>query len=170
LRPNSTQQTFSDVYSDLVARPRSWLKLESLLRVDPNNGDLSMSFNTLTFEPNNVWNWSISHYYLKDDFRPVPTALGEGSDLISSSFFWRLNENWGLRAMQHYDLRQGRMQEQAYTIYRDLRSWTAALTFRLRQNVGGPEDFAIAFTFSLKARPRYGVGGDVVRPYSLLGL
>ena len=170
LRPNSTQKTFGDLFSDLSARPRSWLKLESLTRFDLDSGNARLAFHTVTFEPNNVWSWSIGHFYLRDDFRPVPTALGEGNDLISSSLFYRLNENWGLRATHHYEARDGRLEEQDYTVYRDLRSWTGALTFRLRENVGGPEDFTIAFTFSLKARPRYGMGSDTVRPYSLLGL
>jgi hypothetical protein len=61
------------------------------------------------------------------------------------------------------------MQEQGYSIYRDLRSWTAALTFRVLDNISGPEDFSVAFTFSLKAYPHFGLGQDIARPYSLLG-
>ncbi len=42
----------------------------------------------------------------------------------------------------------GLLQEQFYTIYRDLRSWTGALTFRVTDNNTGPENFTVAFTFS----------------------
>jgi hypothetical protein len=80
-----------------------------------------------------------------------------------------MNENWAFHASQHFEARDGRMEEQYYTLYRDLRSWTAALTFRIRDNRTGPDDFTVAFTFSLKAHPRYGLGSDTVRPYSLLG-
>ncbi len=170
LRRNANQKSFGDIYSDLLFKPRSWLKLESLTRFDIDNKNFRLAFHTVTLEPNNSWSWSIGHFYLRDDFEPVSTALGEGNNLVTSSLFYRVNENWGLRATHQYEARDGRMQEQAYTVYRDLRSWTAALTFRLRENRGGPEDFAIAFTFSLKAHPRYGLGSDIVRPYSLLGL
>jgi hypothetical protein len=61
------------------------------------------------------------------------------------------------------------LQEQAYTVYRDLRSWTTALSLLVRQNQTGPNEFGVAFTFSLKAYPRYGVGTDAGRAYSLLG-
>ena len=169
LRPNRNQETFADLYSDLVAKPRSWLKLESLIRFDLESGNFRLAFHTLTLQPNNVWSWTLGHFYLRDDFQPVSTALGEGNNLITSSIFYRVNENWGLRATHHYELRDGRMEEQYYSIYRDLRSWTAALTFRLRENRTGPEDFTVAFTFSLKGHPRYGLGSDTVRPYSLLG-
>ncbi len=169
LRPNHNQETFADLFSDLVFNPRSWLKLESLTRYDIQSGHFRLALHTLTFQPNNVWSWTLGHFYLRDDFRLVSTALGEGNNLITSSMFFRVNENWGLRATHHYEARDGRMEEQYYSIYRDLRSWTAALTFRLRENRSGPEDFTVAFTFSLKARPRYGLGSDTVRPYYLLG-
>ena len=44
-----------------------------------------------------------------------------------------------------------------------------ALTFRVRDNNDGRDDFAVAFTFSLKAHPRFGLGADMVQPYQLIG-
>jgi hypothetical protein len=82
---------------------------------------------------------------------------------------YRLNENWGFRMAHYFNARTGTLQEQSYSVYRDLRSWTAAISFRVRQNTGGPEDYTVAFTFSLKAFPHYGSGADAVGAYSLLG-
>ena len=169
LRPRDNQTTFADLYSDLSFKPRSWLSFDSLIRYDINGGDLRMALHTLTLQPNETWSWSVGHFYLRDDFSASPTALGEGSSTITSSFFYRLNENWGLRTTHNFDAADGRMQEQFYSIYRDFRSWTGALTLRFRDNRSGPDDFTIAFTFSLKAHPRYGVGADTAKPYSLLG-
>ena len=140
-----------------------------MTRYDIDAHQWRMAFHTLTLQPNNVWHWTLGHWYLRDDFRPVPTALGQGNNLIMSSIFYRLNENWGARATHHFEARDGRMEEQDYTLYRDMRSWTAALTFRFRDNRVGADDFTVAFTFSLKAMPRVGVGGDSARPYWLLG-
>ena len=169
LSPRSDQTRFSDLYSDLVLRPRSWLTLESLIRYDISGGDWRLAFHALTFHPNEVWSWSFAHYYLHEDLSGGPVALGEGNNLFTSSFFLRLNEDWGFRAYHRFEARDGRMEEQAYSIYRDLRSWTAALTFRVLDNRSGPNDFTVAFTFSFKAFPRVGVGQDIARPYSLLG-
>src|SRR5262249_16056812 len=105
----------------------------------------------------------------RDDLRPVPTALGVGNNLIISSIYYRMNENWGFHAGHHFEARTGIMEEQDYSIYRDLRSWTAALTFRLRNNDGNPDEFAIRFTFSLKAMPHYGRETDRIRTSTLLG-
>ena len=169
LRPLNGQTTFADLYSDLVFKPRSWITLESLTRFGINGGDLRLALHSLILQPNDRWSWGVSHYYLRDDFSTSPTALGQGNSLITSSIFYRLNEDWGLRAGHHFEITDGRMQEQFYSIYRDFRSWTGALTFRFRDNRTGPDDFTIAVTFSLKAHPKYGLGVDTARPYSLLG-
>ncbi len=169
LGPERGQTTFADLYSDLAIKPRSWLKIESLTRYDVDSGNFRLAFHNVTFQPNNSWSWSLGNFYLRDDLSQVSPGLGQGNNLFTSSFFYRVNENWGLRANHHFEARDGRLEEQSYTIYRDLRSWTAGLTFRVRDNRDGPEDFGVAFTFSLKAHPRYGLGSDSVRPYYLLG-
>jgi LPS-assembly protein len=170
LRPHTNQETFSDLYSDLVWRPWSWLTVQSQTRFGINEDALNMSLVNLTFQPNNTWSWTVGHFYLRNDFNSSdPTALGPGNDLITSSMFWRVNENWGFRATHHYDVQGHRLQEQYYTIYRDLRFWTVALTAGVRDSEGGPRDVTVAFTFSLKAFPQFPLGHDTVRPYSLLG-
>jgi hypothetical protein len=162
------QGKFSDVFSDLTFRPRSWLQLESLTRFDVTNS-LRMAFHELVIRPNDTWSWGISHFYTRDQFNGLPTDLGEGSSFLTSTLFLRLNENWGFRASHRYNIREARMDEQAYSVYRDFRSWTAALTFRIRRELDGSDDFGVAFTFSVKAFPRFKMGADAVRPYSLLG-
>ena len=167
--PNTNQTTFADVYSDLTVRPRSWLTLESLTRYTVQSGELRMSLTTITIRPNNTWSWTIGQFYLRNDYGTSPTALGEGNNLFTSTILLRLNEDWGLRASHRFEAQTGMMQEQTYAIYRDMRSWTAALAFGLRQNPGSPNDFTVAFTFSFKADPRYGRGAETGTPYWLLG-
>ena len=70
---------------------------------------------------------------------------------------------------EQYEAQYGGIQQQEYAIYRDLRSWTAALLFRVTEGPHQPTDLTVALTFSLKAFPRYGIGGDsdrVESPYS----
>ena len=169
LHPNTNQSTFSDFYSDLSVKPRTWLTLESLTRYDIKDGDWRMSLSTVTIRPNNTWSWTVGQFYLRDDLSGSPTALGVGNNLFTSTLLLRLNENWGFRSSQMFEARTGTMQEQSYTVYRDLRSWTAALSFRVRNGANTPNDFTVAFTFSLKASPRYGGGSEVGTPYWLLG-
>ena len=160
LRPNAQQTTFSDLYSDLTLNPRTWLSLQSQTRYDIQHGDLRMSVATLTLRPGKSWSWTLGQVYLRDDFSPSPTALGPGENVFTSSFLYRLNENWGLRAAHYFDASTGTLREQDYGIVRDLRGWTAALTFLVRNNPGVPQDFTVAFTLWLKAYPKSGHGPE----------
>lgn len=169
LRPQTNQETFSDLYSDLAFRPRHWITLESQTRYDINAGHWRMLLHTLTFEPNDKWSWTVGHFYLRDDFENTPTALGQGNNLITSSMFYRLNENWGLRATHDFDARDGQMQEQYYTVYRDFRSWTAAITGGVLEDVNGQKDYRVSFSFSLKAMPSNKLGRDTADHLSMLG-
>lgn len=162
--PNSTQQRFSDIYNNLTFRPRTWITLTSQTRYDVNDGHFNLSSHQFTLAPNDKWSWGLGHYYSRPGF------VDSGDNFLTSTMFYKLNENWGFRAVHDFDARTGRLAEQFYTVYRDLRSWTGALTFRVVDNGGGqPEDFTVAFTLSLKAAPNSRVGGDSVQPYGLVG-
>ena len=171
LEPNSQtnsiftqpQKTFSDIYSDLLFKPRTWITFESQLRYDINDGVLNMTFDQIAFTPNDRWSWGIGYFYLNSSF------LGTGENFITSTFFYRVNDNWGLRATQNFDASSGTLQDQFYSLYRDFRSWTGALTFRIENNSNGPKDYTVAFTWSLKANPKYHPGDDTVTPYHLVG-
>jgi LPS-assembly protein len=165
LKPNPTQQTYNDLYSDLAFRPRTWITLESQLRYDINNGNLNLASHQLTLSPNERWSWGVGHWFLRDGV----FGAGSGGNLVTSTIFFRLNENWGLRADHYFSAQSGRLQEQLYSLYRDFRSWTGALTFRAIDNGNGQNDYTVAFSFSLKAAPSHHVGDDAVNPYQLVG-
>jgi hypothetical protein len=126
---------------------------------------MRMSVTTVTLHPKKSWSWTVGQVYLRDDLSASPTALGPGNNLFTSSFMFRLNENWGLRTVHWFEARTGTMQEQDYSLYRDMRSWTGALTFLVRNNPGSRQDFTVAFTFWLKAYPQGGRGPDLGQPY-----
>jgi LPS-assembly protein len=160
------QQTFGDLVSALDLRPRSWLQLNSEVRYGPVDGVLREANHDVFLQPGADWSFTVGHRYLRED-----PALGitPGNSLINTTLFYRFNENWAVRLAHRYEARDGTLEEQYYTLYRDLRSWTAALTFRIRDDRDGPTDFGVAVTFSLKAFPRFGLGEDSSRPQTLLG-
>ncbi|MFZ0829152.1 MAG: LPS assembly protein LptD [Verrucomicrobiia bacterium] len=163
--PFSPQQNFSDLYSDFAFKPRTWIVFDSQSRYDLNGGTLNLAFDQLTFTPNDRWSWGFGYWYLRSGF----DGFTQANNFITSTFFYRFNDNWGLRMRHEYNAADGQLQEQNYTIYRDLRSWTGALTFRVIDNSTGPTDYTVAFTFSIKARPKVHVGDDTVEPNHLVG-
>src|ERR1700692_2836845 len=93
LDPLAGQTALNDLYSQLAFRPRSWLMLESQVRYNLDSGDLNLSFHQITFSPNSRWSWGISHWYLRSGF-----ISPQDENFISSTLFYRMDDNWGVRA------------------------------------------------------------------------
>ena len=158
-----TNHTFTDAYSDLLFRPRQWLTLDSSARYDLPNHRWRDAINSLIITPNDIWSVALSYRYLMNNDPEFLTAPGQnlpGHNLIGVSVHYRLNENWGVHVAERYEAQSGSLQEQDYTLYHDLRSWTGALTFRVTQGTGQPTDFGAFITLSLKAFPRLPLGAD----------
>jgi lipopolysaccharide assembly outer membrane protein LptD (OstA) len=163
--PFSPQQTFSDLYSDLAFKPRSWIILDSKIREDVENGDLNFAFDQLTFTSGERWSWGLGYWYLRNGF----DGFDQSADSITSIVYYRMDDNWGFRMGHYFNATDGRLQQQLYTVYRDMRSWTGALTLRVINNDTGPTDVTVAVTFSLKAMPSQHLGQDTANPANLLG-
>lgn len=165
LNPRATQNKFADVFSTWDFAPRSWLVLSEDFRFGPGEGRVKELDHRLTLVPGNVWSLSVGNRYIRKD----PALSPEGQNIYYTRLFYRFNENYGFRAYLHYEAQTRTLQEQYYTLYRDFRSWTGALTLRVRDNVGSRDDVTIAISFSLKAFPKFGVGGDADQPERLVG-
>jgi LPS-assembly protein len=163
--PFSTKETFGDLYSDFAFKPRSWIKVESQVREDINHGNLNMTFEQLTLTPDERWSFGLSYWYLRNGF----DGFNQPNNFINTTVFYKMDDNYGFRATENFNVDDGRLQEQLYSVYRDMRSWTGALTFRVLNNTTGPTDFTVAVTFSLKASPSEHLGDDTVNPYHLVG-
>lgn len=159
-------ETFSDAYSKLDVRPFSWLTLNSELNYGINRGRWDQVNHAVTFTPNDVWSWTVGQRYMRTG---AFYGTNIGNNLVFSSAYLRFNPNWAGRMIHYYDAREGFVQSQSYTLYRDLRSWTVALTFRILRDQGRGTDYGGAITFSSKAFPRYQLGDDVNKPTQLLG-
>jgi hypothetical protein len=80
------------------------------------------------------------------------------SHQIALGIYARLSENWSARTAHRIEARgRSRWEEQEYTVERDLHCWTAALSFRYRDERIGADDFRVMITFTLKALPEFKV-------------
>jgi LPS-assembly protein len=166
-----TNHAFTDLYSDLDFRPRSWITFNSTTVYDLPNRRWQEAIERVFIQPTTALSMSASYYYLMNNdpvFQTFPGQSLPGHNLIDFSIYYRVNENWGAHIAERFEAQNGTMQEQIYSIYRDLRSWTAALTFRVNQGPGQPTDFTAGVTFSLKAFPRYKLNSDNDRPGQVL--
>jgi hypothetical protein len=166
-----TNHSFVDLYNDLSFRPRSWITFNAATRYDLADARWRESIERVFIQPTTALSLSAGYYYLENndpEFQSYPGQSLPGHNLIDFSLYYRINENWGAHIAERFEAQNGTMQEQLYSIYRDLRSWTAALTFRVNQGAGQPTDFTVGVTLSLKAFPRYKLNSDNDRPTRLL--
>jgi hypothetical protein len=158
-----TNYTFSDAYSDLEFRPRSWLTLSSSTAYDLADSRWREAIERIYIQPSTDLTLSLGYYYLMNNdpvFQTYPGQDLPGHNLVDFSLYYRINENWGAHIAERFEAQNGTMQQQLYSIYRDLRSWTAALNFGLNQGPGQPTDFSVTVTLSLKAFPRFKLYSD----------
>ena len=165
VNPRANQTDLGDLNSDLSFRPNDWLHLNSYTRYGIDDGEFRLANNRITLTPEDVWSVSVGHLYLRDEL----DYWGIGNNVFYSSMFYRLNENWGARMNHQFEARDGTLEEQSYTVYRDFRSWTGAFSFRIRDERTAPQDYTVAVILSLKAFPRFGVGNDTVQSSLLYG-
>jgi LPS-assembly protein len=158
LDPEPDQGDLADLSSAIKLQPREWWYLQSMVRYSLDDSDLRVADQGITLLPNDHWSIQLGHMYVRDE----PLYWGSGNNALYSRFYYRINDNWGVRLNQHYEARDGRLEEHAYTLYRDFRSFTGAFDLRLRNPRAGQEnDITLSVVLSMKAFPQFGVGQDV---------
>ena len=76
------------------------------------------------------------------------------SSLYTAGVYYRINDHWAAGAWARYEASTGFVEEQRYTIYRDLTSWVASLGGVVRNN-GGIKEYGVLLTFTVKALPKF---------------
>lgn len=91
---------------------------------------------------------SLTHRYLNENpFFPNSSVYVIGG-------YYRLNDNWGFGVTEQYEATTGVLEQQRYSIYRDLTSWVASVGAVVRDN-GGVKEYGVLLTFTLKALPKF---------------
>jgi len=90
---------------------------------------------------------SFGHRYLNQN------PFFDNSSLYVLSGYYRINDNWGVGIQEQYEGTTGILEQQRYSIYRDLTSWVASIGAIVRDN-GGVKEYGVLLTFTLKALPK----------------
>jgi lipopolysaccharide assembly outer membrane protein LptD (OstA) len=160
LDPREDQSRFSDFYSGLNFYPREWISFTTENRVSTETGDMRESSNYLTLHPSSVWSLAFGYRFME---KRMITGYPDwySNNLFMGRFTLRINENYAFRTRLQFEARDGTLEEQEYTLYRDMRSWVAAFRFKIRDNREGPMDFSVSFGLQLKMMASPESGGDV---------
>lgn len=160
----------------------SWMDLETYIDVNFDNPfdktQYSNLFNRLNFTPLPWMSFGISSQVpvfekgfteinTSVSVQPIPNlsvAFGHrylnqnpffaNSSLYTLSGYYRINDNWGVGTQQQYEGTSGVLEQQRYSVYRDLTSWVASFGAIIRNN-GGVNEYGVLLTFTLKALPKF---------------
>jgi hypothetical protein len=92
---------------------------------------------------------TFGHRYLNDN------PFFQNSSLFLVGGYYRIDDNWGVGAQEQYEAATSTLEEQRYSIYRDLSSWVASFGGVIRDN-NGVKEYGVLFTITLKAFPKIG--------------
>jgi lipopolysaccharide export system protein LptA len=99
---------------------------------------------------------TVAHRYLNGN------PFFQDSSLFVVGGYYRIDDNWGFGVQEQYEGETGILEEQRYSIYRDLSSWVASFGAIIRDNTGtgsnagSKTEFGVLFTITLKAFPKFG--------------
>ncbi|MBU0547434.1 MAG: LPS assembly protein LptD [Candidatus Omnitrophica bacterium] len=150
------KDNFSDILFKLKVLPYSWIRFES-----------DATFAHADHSSVNFNKFSLANYQLSFDFAKERSfAIGQryerkGSNEVTAGLTWRMSPKWKFGSYIRYNLKKsisldGGMQEQEYTLTRDLHCWDLDITLN-KKEVSGTTIF---FTFRLKAFPENEFGFD----------
>ena len=141
-------RNFSNLYNDLKWNPLPWfgMNLETQFPVIDDGSGFSEVAARARFMPNENLEFSVGHRVL--DNHPVLTD----SHRIDVRAYARLSENWGVGAFQLWELDDGTLEVQQYTVHRDFNHWVASMGITHRDNLY-QDEFGVIFSLTLKEFP-----------------
>ncbi|MFC2140582.1 hypothetical protein ACFLQ1_02550, partial [Candidatus Auribacterota bacterium] len=109
---------FSNILFDLEVIPYEFTQARWQMDYDPYEGYLMSSYLDFTFFNEEKWSVGVGHRYNR-----------ESSNLIAFELDWQINQEWFLKFYQRFAANDGKLQEQEYSIIRNLHCWNVALSF-----------------------------------------
>ena len=139
---------YSNLYNDVRWQPLPWLgiDLETQLPVLSSGSGFTELSTRVRFMPNENWEFSVAYRQLNNH----PVLLD--SNRIDLSTYIRLSENWGFGFQHIFEMDDGTMEMQQYTLKRELGDWIAGVGISHMDN-RFQNEFGIIFSLTLKSFP-----------------
>lgn len=143
---------FSDPHFDLELYPYDWLYIQSKMSVTPKNQALNTGSIEFSLRPGDRFRLDLGYRYEKRPDDPANQLTFDTSYIVSPK--------WKLGLYERWNFQDARIEEQQFTITRDLHCWEVELSY----DVDGPnllkDNFTIWFAFKIKAFPDLQIGLD----------
>lgn len=139
---------FSNLYNDLRWNPLPWMgvDIETQFPIASGGSGFTEFAGSLRFQPTSYFDFSLGYRHL--DNHPVLVD----SNRIDLRTYTRLAENWGLGSRHIFEMDDGVLEVQQYTLHRNLGNWVAGVGITHRDN-RLKDEFGVMFSLTLRDLP-----------------
>ena len=141
---------YSNLFNNLRFNPLPWMSLSINSQLPAFSKGFTEVDTVASVQPLANLQVNVAHRYLNGN------PFFQDSSLFVFGGYCRLNDNWSVGVQEQYEAETGLLEEQRYSIYRDLSSWVASFGGIIRDN-NGVKEYGLLFTVTLKAFPKFGV-------------
>ncbi len=141
---------YSNLINKLRFTPLPWASLVVSAQVPAFDKGFTEINTNVVFQPVANVQITAGHRYLNSD------PFFSNSSLFVVGGYYRVDDNWGFGVQEQYEATSHILEQQRYSIYRDLTSWVASFGAVI-QNNGGVKQYGVLLTFTLKAFPKVGL-------------
>jgi len=140
---------YSNLFNKLRLTPLPWMSLVINSQVPAFDKGFTEVNTNVVVQPVANLQVSVGHRYLNSD------PFFQNSSLFVVGGYYRVDDNWAVGVQEQYEATSRTLEEQRYSVYRDLTSWVASFGAVIRDN-GGVKEYGVLLTFTLKAFPKFG--------------
>ena len=141
---------YSNLFNNLRFNPLPWMSLSINSQLPAFSKGFTEVDTVASVQPLANLQLNVAHRYLNGN------PFFQDSSLFVFGGYCRLNDNWSVGVQEQYEAETGLLEEQRYSIYRDLSAWVASFGGIIRDN-NGVKEYGLLFTVTLKAFPKLGV-------------
>jgi LPS-assembly protein len=139
---------YSNLFNRLSFTPVPWMAFGVSSQVPVFEKGFTEVNTNVSVQPIPNLQVSFGHRYLNS------APFFDNSSLYVLGGYYRIDDNWGFGFSEQYEGTTGVLEQQRYSIYRDLTSWVASVGAIIRDN-GGVKEYGVLLTFTLKALPKF---------------
>ena len=136
--PAAGQRHLSDIYTELVLTPVSWLRFELFHRFDPHSIRQQELNTGVTLIDQEWWSLRLAPHFLRNDYDEYYLEVRR-----------RLNESYDVTALWRYDGRRNRFNEQSYGVWQRL-GQTWAVKYEVSFFDGPRRESSFAFNIEVE--------------------
>jgi lipopolysaccharide export system protein LptA len=140
---------YSNLVNNIRFTPLPWMSLSINSQVPAFAKGFTEVDTVANVQPMANLQLTVAHRYLNGN------PFFQDSSLFVVGGYYRIDDNWGVAVQEQYEGATGLLEQQRYSIYRDLSSWVASFGGIIRDN-NGSKEYGVLFTITLKAFPKFG--------------